>query len=272
MIVLESEMREFFDHLTDSEYDVVDIIHEEVENFVSNYCRRTFESTSYTKKRYDGNGETILNLDDYPLTAVDRVSINIIDVIKVKNSNDYSTASVSVTSTGLRLVLNGTADTSITFAANTTMTAVVNAINALGNNWSAELLNSTYANFKSTELVEVYGLNTIDDNWVYLFKPYEALDDFLVNLNKGQLIRRFGWPSGYQNIIIDYTAGYSSTTMPKSLKNAIKNLVQYFYNKKEEETFGISEFRVDKIFAIFERGNIPKEIKMVLNMYQRKRT
>ena len=273
MIVPVSEMREFFDPLTDVEYDAIDSIHNSVEQFVKSYCKRTFESTSYSLEKYDGNGDEFLFLDNFPITAIDRVAIRTIDVIRVMNSNDDSNASVSVNSTGLRLVYNGTADTSVTFAANVTMTAIVSAINAVGSGWQAEILSSIYANFKSTELIKKWGMNAIDSNWVYLSMPDDALDSFDVNENAGYIRRFSGWPSGFNNIYVSYEAGYSATNMPKDLKEAIKQFVSYLYNRSEEESFGLEQYRIgnNSVLNIFEKESIPKDIRIVFNFYKRNR-
>ncbi len=251
---------------------VVSSIKDSVEEFVTQYCSRTFEETSYRLERYDGNGCRILRLDNYPVTAVDRVSIWTLDMISVKNSNATSTASVSVTTTGLRLVLDGVVDSTITFASNATMSAVVTAINALGNGWEAKLNSSTYANFKSTELIPVYGLSAIDDNWVYLRKTDTPLDDFDVLLERGQIARYSEWPFGNRNIYVDYTAGYTSDNMPNDLKLAIKIIIQFFYNKRDDDSFGLKEYRAHNIWATFDKEELfPKEAKYILNRYKKVR-
>lgn len=268
MIVSAANMRTFLDSMSEATYTAsVEPIHTAVEKYVKEYCKREFESTSYTKKRYDGNGRQILVIDDFPLTAVDRVVIGNLDVIKVKNINANSTASVSVTSTGIRLVYNGTANTTVTFATYTTISAVATAISAIAG-WSAEVLSTTYSNFKSTELIEVYGLNAINSNWVYLYMPDEAEDSFQVDLNKGWIRRTWGWPSGYQNIYMDYTAGYSADNMPTDLQLAVKILTRYFYNRNYDEGFGVTEYQMENIKEKFE-NDIPHEAKRILDRYRR---
>lgn len=249
---------------------VVSTIKDSVETFVSEYCNRTFEETSYRLERYDGVKSSILQLKNYPVTAVDRVAINTLDVISVKNTNTTSTATVSVSTTGLRLVLDGTADTSITFATNATMTAIVSAINALGNGWAASLSSSIYGAFKSNELISMYGLNAIDGNWVYLKKTDDFCDEFDVYLERGQVIKYSGWPGGTRNIFIDYTAGFTSDNMPNDLKLAVKILVKFFYDKMNDDSYGVEEYRAHNLWASFNQGEIiPKEAKMILLRYKR---
>lgn len=250
---------------------IVSSIKDEVEEFVSGYCNRTFESTAYRLERYDG-GNQIINLFNYPVTAVDRVAISTLNVIRIMNSNDYSTATVSVNTDGLRLVLDGTADTTITFALNATMSAVVAAVNALGNGWSAELASSIYGNFKSTELIPVYGQNVINSNWVDLHKTDDPEDDFFVDIAKGQIRKHSGWPFGFRNVYVDYTAGYSSSNMPKDLQLAVKIIVQFIYNKKDDDSFGVSEYRAHNIWASFDKEEtIPKEAQRIIFRHKRRK-
>lgn len=250
---------------------IVSSIKDEVEEFVSGYCNRTFESTAYRLERYDG-GNQIINLYNYPVTAVDRVATFTLNVIRIMNSNAYSTATVSVNTDGLRLVLDGTADTTITFASNATMTAVVAAVNAIGNGWAAELLSPTYANFKSTELIPVYGQNVINSNWVDLHKTDDPEDDFFVDISRGQIRKCGGWPFGFRNVYVDYTAGYSSSNMPKDLQLAVKIIVQFIYNKKDDDSFGVSEYRAHNIWASFDKEEtIPKEAQRIIFRHKRRK-
>ena len=272
MIVQPSEVRDFFGDLDDSEYDTISTIHEDVESFVSEYCRRIFESSSYKFERYSG-GKSIINLNNYPVTAVDRVSESYISAMKVCNTNQYSSASVSVTTTGIRIVKDGVADITVLFATYTTIQAVANAINAKGNGWTAQLLSPIYANYKSTELIPVYGLNAINANWVDFSISDRPLDNIRVDLNKGSVYKWSKFSSGYQNVLVDYTAGYSSSNMPKDLKLAIKILIKYIVSKNKEDSFGLTQYRIgyNSVLSIFEEGSIPKEAERILFKYRRNR-
>lgn len=271
MIVSVGEIRDFFGDLDESLYDIISSIHLGVEQFVKTYCNRDFESTSYTLEEYSGTGGQFLFLNNFPITAVDRIAIGTIDVIKIKNTNSSSNASVSVTSTGLRLVYNNTANATILFASYTTLTLLVAAINALGSGWSAELLHSMYSSYKSTELIKKWGMNALDNNWVYLNIPDKALENFSVNENSGIISRALGFPSGFNNIRVSYTSGYSSTNMPNDLKEAVKQFIQYIYNKRDEESFGLTQYRIgtNSVLSIFEEDPIPKEIKQVFSFYKK---
>jgi len=242
---------------------------EMVEKFVQeNYCRRYFEETAYSKERYDGTGHRYLYLKNYPLVYVDRVSIGTRNVIRVKNTTATSTASVSVVSTGVRLVADGVANSTVLFATYTTLSAVATAINALAG-WTAEMTSSSYSSFKSTELLKVMGLNVVDSNWVDLEIPEDAEDDFRVYEKEGIIYSPFKWPICSQCIIVDYTAGYTTATMPKDLKAAIMLFAKFLYDRLSENLVNVSHYTVENMVQIFEKEDFPKEIRLILNKYKR---
>ena len=119
----------------------------------------------------------------------------------------------------------------------------------------------------------MYGLNCIDSYWAYLTKPYIPLFQFDADLERGQIYAIGGWPCGYRNIYVDYTAGYTSSNMPKDLQLAVKILVKYLYEKINESTFGIDQYRVGigSTLSFFEKGDIPKEAANILFGYKRHR-
>src|SRR5437763_12416642 len=110
---------------------------------IGRYCRRDFVSTAYDEL-YNGTGECRLILRQYPVQSVQSVRYRPVTVLKITNTDGATNqqARVSVTATGLALVrvASGvkTTDTSVTFAGSATLTAVANAVNALGNGWNAQ--------------------------------------------------------------------------------------------------------------------------------------
>ncbi len=242
-----------------------------IEEYVQkSFCKRTFESTSYSLERYDGRGERVINLDHFPIVSIDRVAVGTRQPIKIRNTSSYSTASISVASTGLRLVKDGTADSTVLFATYGTMTTVVAAVNDLSG-WEAARLHSDFANFKATELIDRYAANAIDDNWVELSMPNEGEDGIEVYANRGQIVRSSVFPKGARNVFVDYTAGYSSDDMPEDLKLGIKIAVAYFYQKREEESFGTKSSWTGKVKIEFEKGDLPREAIGLLGHYRRRK-
>ena len=247
---------------------ILESIRDSVEDWVESHCHRIFETADYSKY-YDGHGGSNLMLTDYPITALTRVAIGRRSAIRVKNTSDYTTASISVTLTGLVLTKDGTSDSTVTFATYATMATVVAAINALGSGWSSVIENSDYTSYKSSELVEMFGKSAIDDNWVYLEMPNKAIDDFEVFPDKGMIYRNAGWTEGNRNIFVEDTAGYSSTTMPSDLKLAVKIITKAIYDRRKEELFGTKEYWVGDIKVKCEDGDVPKEGLAILSKYTR---
>jgi len=267
------------DHLTAAESITSDVaagdpsailasIRDGVEDWVENYCHKVFESDSYSKY-YDGNGGQYLQLDDYPITALTRVAIGRRSAIRVKNTADYTTANISVTTTGLSLIKDGGTPDTITFTDEETMGEVVTKINTLGSGWSAVIESSDYTSFKSTELVEMFGKSAIEDNWVYLDMPNRAIDDFEVFPNRGEIYRGMGWPEGNRNIFVEDTAGYSSATMPKNLQLAVKIITKSIFQKRKEEIFGVKQYKVGDVSITCEDSDVPREALAILSRFKR---
>jgi hypothetical protein len=216
---------------------------------VQKYCKRDFVTTSYDEL-YSGNGEARLLLRQYPIQSVQSVRYRPVTVLKITNTTAANVqARVSVTGVGLTLVrVNAgtkTTDTSVTFSSNVTITAVVNAVNALGNGWSAQYVGdaTNYGSWPSADLYwppafptfegatggqgalqcvagsfaelkmhtyEMAGYQWDSRGWLLRAIPYS--DPEL--LHPEVLI----WPVGINNLRVQYTAGYS--TIPESIQEA----------------------------------------------------
>jgi hypothetical protein len=247
--------------------DVVQDLLDAADKFVKIYCRRDIESTSFVE-RHDGNGKSYLYLENYPVTAVSRLAIGTLDAIKARNTNTTGTASVSVSSTSVTLTRNGT-DTTLALATYTTMTTLVAAI-AATSGWESSLVNSTYGDYLSTDLIPRMGLSAVNNNWVYLPMPYDAEDDFDVDEETGLIELPGGtFSKGRKNILIGYTAGYSSATMPEDLKTAVKIIVKDWYEKRDESSFGLSGYGIAGMSKQIA-DTIPREAREILDHYVRR--
>lgn len=254
---------------TEDPTDIVDTILDGVDSFIRGYCDREFESASY-KEYQNGNDKQNLFLKQYPIISISRLSIGRNDGIKVNNTGTASYATASVTSTGVVLNKDGTnsANSPLLFTANVTLTDMVTAIgNETG--WQAEVINSNYASFASTELIEIMGLQCLDATWAYLEIPDEPESDFDVYAEEGYLFKGGGFARGHRNIRVDYVAGFSSTDMPDRLKLAVKILVKFIYQKREEEVFGRKQYGLGNVRATLE-AEMPGECRLILDGYRRR--
>jgi hypothetical protein len=144
-------------------------------------------------------------------------------VLTVRNSSSTNQrATVAAGSSGLTLVrvASGTSssDTSVTWAGNTTLQAVKNAVNALGNGWSASIPDSTYSLWPSADLRAVQGALNAKDNDAPLRLHVDEVSDFEADAARGWLMRSCGWEPGQDNYRVIYTAGYS--TIPEDVQEA----------------------------------------------------
>jgi hypothetical protein len=132
---------------------------------IQRYCGRDFVSCIYDEL-YNGTSERRLVLRQYPIQSVQAVRYRPVTVLKITNTAGATNqqARVSVTSTGLTLMRMAsgvkTSDSSVTFAANVTLTAIANAVNALDNGWSAQVVGG-YEQWPSADLWCLNG-NTSD--------------------------------------------------------------------------------------------------------------
>ena len=154
MLVDIEEIISFCEADSDYEVGMLTVIHDAVEKWIKNHCRRDLESTTYTE-RYDGDGEDELELKNYPITQITRISIGNFDCIRIWNTNVGTSATVTVNSTGIILTKDGTSNSTVLFATYATMTDIVTAINLISG-WACELIDSDYGSYLSTELIQMF--------------------------------------------------------------------------------------------------------------------
>jgi hypothetical protein len=231
-----------------------------VSDAIEKYCRRRFVSTAFDEL-YNGSGNRRLLLRQYPLQSVQSVRYRPVTVIKITNNITANVqARVSVTSVGLKLFRSNagvsSTDTSVTFAGNPTLSALVAAVNALGNGWSAQVQGdaTNYGGWPSADLYvsnsygdplegggiresqgatsavgvqaelkmhtfELAGYQWDARGWLLRAIPYT--DPEL--LHPEDLV----WPIGINNFRIQYTAGYS--TIPEAVQEACALWVSQLY-------------------------------------------
>lgn len=263
-------------------------LHSAVEKFVKTFCRKDIEQTDYTKEIYYANSRKLINLKNYPVISVDRVAVGKRDVLQIRNTNEWTSSSVSVSSTGLRLMKDGAADETVLFATYTTLSDVITAVNLISG-WEAQLLSGVSGTIPSSELVDRYAANTINNNWIYLEIPESAEMNIEVFPNEGQIIFGMGGSYGYDNyfdgyfrknksdycgsnvIYVDYSAGYTAANMPEDIKLAVKIMFKSLYEKRDQSSFGMEGYTISRVKIAYEKGIFPKEAIDILNRYKKVR-
>ena len=229
---------------------------------INKYCRRVFVQDTFDEL-YNGNADRRLVLRNYPLQSVQSVRYRPVTVLKITNGlANTPQARVAVTKTGLTLVrvTSGvtTTDTSITFAGNVTIVAVQNAVNALGNGWSA--VGQGYdawpsgdlycANGSATDPGNLAGqgaMQSVAGSYAELKMHTFELQGYQIDNRQGWLLRAIPytdpellhpedliWPVGVNNFRVQYTAGF--VTIPEDVQEACAQLVAYHFRLGPRET------------------------------------
>lgn len=233
-----------------------------VSDEIETYCNRKFASQSFTEI-YDGNGMISLQLNNFPITRITRIAIGVRNVMTLKNTaSDASSATVEVLNNSLRLIVTGGASAGdqsfdLTNASYDTIAEVVAAIIAYGNGWTATVL-STYGAFVSVDLIDRFAAYALD-TLVTLSIPAKTKTDYGVNPTLGEIYLSDGFDPGYQNVYVNYTAGYS--TIPDDLGAIALEMVAEVYRESERDPTLRSEKLGDYTW-------VAQETKGALSKYQ----
>lgn len=182
------------------------------------WCGRDFALREYDEL-HDGTHAEQLLLRQYPVQAVGSVRGHPRVVLEITNAAAEQ-ARAAVTRAGLELVrvTSGAraVDTSVTWAANVTLSAVAAAVTALGNGWQGRAA-SGHAAFPSADLFvpppddadRSAGALGCAGAWAGFRLHSQELADYLWS-PRGWLERGCGWEGGPQAWRVQYTAGYQA--------------------------------------------------------------
>ena len=212
-------------------------------DFLNRHCSRMLKTTTYTLKRYSGEG-TKLILDDYPVTEIMQICDGTLPGIKIKyTSLTAYNAYARVTKTGVILSVDGTPEAELTFVAYKTLTTMAVAI-AAKTGWEASLYHTDHGGWPSTLLFEkqnVYALN----QYSYLEVPGEPLYGYEEDLENGIIYLPSEFSEGFKNIFVSCKAGY--VTIPPLLEQICIELVKYKYQKAKKD----SSIKSEKIGSVY---------------------
>lgn len=248
---------------------------------IRKHCRRDFALREYDEL-YDGFTEGVLLLRAYPLHSVESVRVDPRPVLRVRNSSaDVQQARVTVTATGLTLVRVAAgvraSDTSVTWAAQPTLSAVAAAVNALGNGWSAEA-TAAFAALPAQDLsvapsfgdaTRSEGALACRDSWAELHLHVVELSDYHWN-PRGWLYLRGGdcgdtLLSG--SVRVQYTAGYAE--VPQAVQEACAAWVAELFHRTRRDPGLATLALVGSLSQTWTRRRIPVAVAGLLAPYRR---
>jgi hypothetical protein len=216
-------------------------------------CHRDFSQTSYCE--YYSGGIYIrepLRLRQFPVVEITRIATDPRAALLVQNVDGGTNqrATVETTPTALRLVRVASAvvtTTDLAFTTYPTLAQLAAAVNALGNAWSAQVIDA-FANWPSADLKPLQGAATAlyggrqlelysedlqpfatwppGDPWGEEASGAQAFSGWRLDDETGEIYGRF--PRGQLNVRIDYTAGFD--TIPQPVQEACVQLVLDLYN------------------------------------------
>ena len=235
---------------------------------IETYCGRKFKRRVYQMERQNGINDQELPLNNWPIISIEKIAVDTETAMMVRCTDGGAyAATVSVirngdpaANTALRISLKGGAnesDATLLYSSNTTISDLVASVNGV-TGWSASVQGSL-GHYDPVELIPIGGQECLSTDY-YLETPYLQLNDYNIDHETGVLYRPGGWNEGFNNIYIDYTAGYE--IVPYDLEQvAIRAVVEAFNSKNINPNLK-SEKIGDYSYTNFEASTINKAINI----------
>jgi len=237
-------------------------------DFLNRHCGRTLKTTTYTLRRYSGEGAKLI-LDDYPVTEIIQICDGTLNAIKIKHTSLTAyNAYARVTKTGVILSVDGIPEAELTFLIYKTLSDMAVAI-AGKTDWEASVSNSDYNGWPSTQLFEkqnVYALN----QYSYLEVPGKPLGGYEEDLENGIIHLPSEFSGGFKDIFVSCKAGY--VIIPDSLEQICIELVKYKYEKAKKD----SSIKSEKIGSVYSytlqdlKEALPSDLLAELDLFTKR--
>jgi hypothetical protein len=256
---------------TSAENTTLDALIAALSAAIERYCNRLFVSQA-VDELHGGRDHAELVLERLPIVSVERVAFDPVAVLSVQNTSaSNQRAAVQVTSTGLTLVRVASgvsASNNLTFAGNVTLTALASAIAALGNGWSASVVDTNDANRASADLRALQGALNARDAAALLLLHKQELDDFTIDAPRGVLRRDAGWPGGAGYWRVLYTAGYA--TVPEDIQEACAQWVAHLFWQTKRDP-GLASEAIPGTVWRKPQDEMPSSVRALLRPYRNPR-
>jgi len=215
-------------------------------DMIENYCHRKFKARLYIKERYDGKGQELLYLNQYPILAVNLDELVWNSVAKTVTRNDGgSFVDDSFKVQDKVLIQNSNKNSGLlTIATDGVAANTLTFDEAIKDD--TEDNNVIISRFKELWIND----NKIDED------DYEVFSDYLYipgGLSKGQ-----------GNIRISYYAGYDD--IPDDIEQACLKLIKLCFEKNANvKSEGLGPYSV----TYFDTKDIPVDVKTILDSYRK---
>jgi len=260
------EFKLYIDYNDTDKDEFIELLINNASDFLDRYCGRVLKSATYTHERYDG-GERKIFLEKWPITDVVQVSSGKLNAIRIKYTSATAyNAYVKVTTTGVILTVDGTPLAEKTFATYTTLATMATDIDG-ESGWEATVANSDYNSFPSTQIFRKLNRFALNQ-YIYLEIPDEPLDGYEIDYDNGILDFSSSFSSGWRNIFVTYTGGYS--TVPGALQQICLELVKLKYNQRKEDT-GMKSETMGKVYSYTRqdlKDALPPDLMAELELFK----
>jgi len=240
--------------------EIISVIHGSVEDWVENYCNRKFEAALYVKERHDGNGQPIIYFEQYPVLAVNLDDLVWDSSAKTVTRAEDSSAKTVTRADGGSFVDDGFVAGDKVLVQNSDSNSGLLTIDTGG-------VAALTLTFTDTIVEDVDDDDVILSHFRELWIGSGEIDEDNYEVFDDHIYYSGGFSEGHGNVRMTYYAGYSSSDMPNDLQLAIKIIVEYIYQKRQEEIFGVKNYKVGDISITLDVGDIPKEAENILDKY-----
>ena len=198
----------------------------------------------------------------------------------LNTSTDANFCTVEVSSTAMRLIVDGGTnadDTSFTLTDYTDIDSLITAIEALSKGWSCTTIASDTSSRDSDELLIRPSMFVDSATAAYLEVGDAELTDYMLlhpgaSRNFGVLLRPGTW-SPSREYFVTYVAGFS--TIPYTLQQACLELVKYKYEMGQRGS-GLKSEKIGSVYAYENFGpadldaGLPAHLKAELDLFKKR--
>jgi len=225
---------------------IISDIHGSVEDWVENHCYRKFEDALYVKERHDGNDHSIIYFDQYPVLAINLDGLVWDATGKTVTRADGGSFITDGFEAGDKvLVQNSDSNSGL-------LTIATGGVAALAITFTDTIVADTSDDNVILSLFRELWINDteVDED------DYEVFPD--------HIYYNAGFSEGHGNIRMTYYIKYSIINI-NDLKLAIKIIVKAIYQARQEEIFGVKNYKVGDVSITCDSGSVPKEALDILD-------